>query len=146
MTNQMIVIVKGVIEHQGKILLLQRSVHDEVGAGEWETVGGGVEFGEELEEALIREAEEETGLQVKVEKLLYATTFFTDPHRQIVLLCYWCKAPSNLVSISEEHSNYHWASKAETYHYLPKAILEDFKNNKVWEMMDSYAEVGAGGD
>lgn len=73
--NNIVVVVKGVIENKGRVLILKRSGADEVAAGSWETVGGKIDFGEELEEALAREVKEEAGLKVSVEKLLFATTF-----------------------------------------------------------------------
>ncbi|CAM3935348.1 MULTISPECIES: NUDIX domain-containing protein [Paenibacillus] len=75
MENKIIVVVKGVIAKNGKALIVKRSSTEEVDAGSWETVGGKIEFGEVLEEALIREVKEEIGIEVNVEKLLFATTF-----------------------------------------------------------------------
>jgi ADP-ribose pyrophosphatase YjhB (NUDIX family) len=44
----------------------------------WGMPGGGLEYGESAEEAVIREVEEETGLCVVVEKLLLTKTFAPD--------------------------------------------------------------------
>lgn len=129
--NNIVVVVKGVIENKGRVLILKRSCADEVAAASWETVGGKIDFGEELEEALAREVKEEAGIEVSVEKLLFATTFFTDPHRQIVLLTYLCRATDDQVILSEEHSEYMWATQSELYHYLPMTIINDFKKYNV---------------
>ena len=52
-----------------KILLVQRSKKDSVGANSWENVGGNVECGEELEEAMKREIREETGItDIRIER------------------------------------------------------------------------------
>jgi len=48
--------------HGGKILLEQRK--NEPGRGKWSVPGGIVELGEALEQTVIRETEEETGLVV----------------------------------------------------------------------------------
>lgn len=45
----------------------------------WTPPGGGVEFGESLEEALVREAKEETGLDVEVGPLRYVLDFIRAP-------------------------------------------------------------------
>lgn len=56
-------VVGAVVQHDGKVLLLQRPEHDFMG-GIWELPSGKVEPGESLDQALIREVEEETGLSV----------------------------------------------------------------------------------
>lgn len=126
MESVIVVALKAVIVNQGKILILKRSSADEVGADQWETVGGKLEFGEGLETALIREVKEETGIDVNVERLLYAVTFLTHPHRQIVLLSYLCKANQSNVILSSEHSDYKWANKAELHKLLPQPIIDEF--------------------
>lgn len=58
-TRSIIVAVKGVIVHGGRILLVRRAARDSVGAGTWECAGGKIEFGEDLEAALEREIYED---------------------------------------------------------------------------------------
>lgn len=60
--------MKGFILHKGKVLTVQRAHDDEVGGGTWELVGGQIHFGEDLEAALLREIQEEVGLDVTVER------------------------------------------------------------------------------
>lgn len=54
--------VKGLIVVDGKILLMKEI---EQKSGKWELPGGGLDFGEEIHEALKREIEEEMGVKVK---------------------------------------------------------------------------------
>ncbi|TVX94402.1 NUDIX hydrolase [Paenibacillus agilis] len=49
-------------ETKSKVLMVQNHDHD----GRWSLPGGAVEAGETLEQAVIREAQEETGYMVKV--------------------------------------------------------------------------------
>jgi 8-oxo-dGTP diphosphatase len=130
--NKMVVVVKGVILHEGRVLIVKRAADDEVGSSTWETVGGKIDFGEEIEAALIREINEETGLTVTVDKVLYATTFKTDPTRQIILLAYLCHSESHDITISAEHSDFKWATKEQLELLLPSEIMKDFKQNNVF--------------
>ena len=62
----------------GQILLQRRSDN-----GLWGLPGGSVEIGESVQQAIVREVEEETGLSVEVERLI---GLYSDPAIQIV--CY----------------------------------------------------------
>jgi 8-oxo-dGTP diphosphatase len=131
-TNQMILVVKGVILNEGKILIVKRADDDEIGGGTWESVGGKVELGEALEAALVREIKEEVGLHVNVEKILYATTFLTTPTRQVVILTYLCRSTNENVILSKEHSDYLWSTKDQLKLLLAPEIIRDFERNHVF--------------
>jgi 8-oxo-dGTP diphosphatase len=60
--------VGGLILQDGKVLLLLRKRPPE--AGTWSLPGGRVEFGERLEDAVVRELREELGITVEVESLV----------------------------------------------------------------------------
>jgi len=60
-----------IINENNEILLLKRLVEPEQGC--WTIPGGTVEFGETVEEAIIREMEEEIGVKIEVVKLLGVT-------------------------------------------------------------------------
>ncbi|NMG01133.1 NUDIX hydrolase [Aromatoleum toluolicum] len=61
-------VVLAVIEHADKLVQIRRKL-DPLG-GYWAPPGGYVEQGESLEEAVVREAREETGLEVAVDGLI----------------------------------------------------------------------------
>jgi len=62
--TQPIVGVGAVIIDEGKLLLVKRGV--EPGKGKWSIPGGVVKLGEKVRDAVIREAEEESGLKVEI--------------------------------------------------------------------------------
>ena len=132
--NRIIVVVKGIILQAGKVLIIKRAENDDINAGTWECVGGKIEFGEELETALKREVNEEVGLDITVERLLFATTFKTDPTRQVVILTYLCRSDKNEVVLSEEHMGYKWATKDQLKQFLFADIIEDFEKNNIFSM------------
>jgi 8-oxo-dGTP diphosphatase len=132
--NKIVVAVKGLILNEGKVLVIQRSFKDEIGGGTWECVGGELEFGEDLEAALIREIKEEVGLNATVEKILFATTFNTDPTRQVVILTYLCKSKHKEVVLSKEHINYRWSTKDQLKLLIPPEIISDFEKYNIFSI------------
>jgi 8-oxo-dGTP diphosphatase len=62
------IIAAAVVEHEGKVLLTKEILED--GKEYWIVPGGSVEWGETLEQAVVREIKEETNLDITVERLL----------------------------------------------------------------------------
>ncbi|MET3697075.1 8-oxo-dGTP diphosphatase [Bacillus oleivorans] len=132
--NKILVVVKGVIVNEGKVLLVKRAEEEEVGGGTWECASGKIEFGEDLETALVREVQEETGLRVTVERILYATTFHPNPTKQVVMLSYLCSSNSKIVTLSKEHTDSRWCSKDEMNLLLTPKIIKEFENHDVFAL------------
>jgi 8-oxo-dGTP pyrophosphatase MutT (NUDIX family) len=59
-----------VVRDDAERILLVRLAPDEVEAGAWTLPGGGVEFGEHPDDAVLRELEEETGLVGRIDSML----------------------------------------------------------------------------
>ena len=133
--NIIIVAVKGIITFDKKILVIQRSMEDEVGANTWEFAGGKLDFGENLETALKREIKEEVGLCVAVGRLLYATTFKTHEHRQLVVLSYLCYAHDDTIVLSSEHQKYAWVNKEQLMGLLHEPIINNLNAHSVWDYL-----------
>ena len=61
-----------VFNHAGELYLQKRSMNKDIQPGRWDTsVGGHVDYGESVEDALRREASEELGLHGIEPRLLY---------------------------------------------------------------------------
>lgn len=79
--------VYAIVIRDGKILLTKQH-------GAYHLPGGGVELGESLEEALLREVQEETGIAVANPRLVECVSgYFTtteSTHHQTILLFYQC--------------------------------------------------------
>lgn len=68
--------VCGLLEQEGQLLMVN---HRGLSAGNfWAPPGGGVEFGERVEEALVREFAEETGLAIEVGELRFLYQFMSN--------------------------------------------------------------------
>lgn len=53
-----------VIQCEGKYLLVQRNLYDDIFPGKWQNLGGKIELGETVEKAIKREVKEEVGINI----------------------------------------------------------------------------------
>ena len=85
--------VGAVIVQDGEVLIVKRK-YDPL-AGQWSLPGGGVELGETLEESIVREMFEETGLRIEVGPVIEVFDRITrddkgDVQYHFVLVDYLC--------------------------------------------------------
>jgi 8-oxo-dGTP pyrophosphatase MutT (NUDIX family) len=74
--NSLVVAASAVVEDEGGRILLQRRTDN----GLWSLPGGGMEMGDSLPGAAVREVQEETGLEVEITGLVGT---YTDPRHVI---------------------------------------------------------------
>lgn len=88
----------------------------------WSTPGGLLEMHEDLKDSLIREIKEETGLDIKIKKLFglgemfHKGFVFKDKRKlniRVIELGFLCDYIGGAVTLSEEHSEFKWATKNE---------------------------------
>lgn len=104
-----ILVVAAVIQREfpvdGKVLIVKRG-QNQSGAGDWEFPGGKVEEGETLEEALIREIQEELGIQIRVSELLGENRHHY-PSKVIWLKVYRAFTSQEAINLTE-HDDFKW--------------------------------------
>ena len=104
-----IVAVAFLIERDGRLLMIRRSPDRDHAPGEWECGSGRLEAGEEPETAVIREAREETGLEVEIVAPAGAFHYYREPEREpAVCIAYHCRSASGEVRLSNEHDAAEW--------------------------------------
>lgn len=118
----------------GRILLVRLASHVPE-SGRWGLPGGGLEWGESPEEALVREFLEETGLNATVHGVegIYSATFMRSAERPLdslhfvsILFSVQADAGRELVHESEGTTDRAaWVPLTETHH-LPLGALADF--------------------
>jgi len=119
--------VGGVVVHDGRVVLIRRG--KEPLYGRWVVPGGTVELGETLEEALVREMHEETGLRVEpVEVLTVFDRIEREGDRVVyhyVIVDYLCRWRAGEVQASSDALEAAWAAPDELFRYdLPPKALE----------------------
>ena len=94
--KQHVAVIAVITNAQGEVVMAIRNQPDfpEI-HGKLEFPGGGLEFGETPEEAVIREAKEESGLDVEIVRLLpkIYTNYWGQPEKtdQVILISYECR-------------------------------------------------------
>lgn len=94
---------------KGEFLLLRRSENSHTNPGKWDLPGGKLIRGEPLEEAVVREVWEETGISITPGEIAgYAT--FELPEKRVIAVIYDGGYIIADVKLSHEHMEYAWNS------------------------------------
>jgi ADP-ribose pyrophosphatase YjhB (NUDIX family) len=89
-----------IVNDDGRILAIRRQDN-----GHWEPPGGVLELNETLEEGLVREIREETGLTVTPDRL---TGVYKNMERGVLALVFQCSSANGLAGQSEEAAEIAW--------------------------------------
>jgi 8-oxo-dGTP diphosphatase len=104
--------VHGVIEDQGRILVLRRAPSMTYKPGAWDLPGGHLAAIETFEQGLAREVAEETGLAIQIERLLCANKA-NGAYIQLIFACRLAGASRAVTLQPHEHADWRWATLAE---------------------------------
>jgi len=123
-----------IIEEGGKFLFTRQSLQAPRGRGNWGFPGGHVESGESIKEAVKREALEELGIEVELEKPLGRFTY--ESRQKLIFLCQ-CKIVSGEITPGSDVDRAEWVAR-ENFHKYPqraamKAIMKTIIDNKLIE-------------
>lgn len=114
----------GVIEHDGRYLLLKRARDPE--RDRWDAVGGFIQGAESPKACLVREALEETGLHIEPTRLLGVySSVYGDTGLTTVGIAYLCEIAGDAleVRLSEENSEHGWFEPAS----IPDLAFDDVR-------------------
>ena len=111
-----------VVDDRERVLLVKRNVPPMQGF--WCLPGGFIELGETLYQAALRELEEETGLNGKIEMLLGATANPSVQYDTVLMVGYLVKSYSGALIAGDD------AMDAAHFHYdeLPEIAFESHRN------------------
>lgn len=97
----------------------------------WEFPGGKIEYGESCQVALVREIQEELGVNVEVGELI-CTTEYDYPSFHLTMHCFLCNIASGEIGL-REHKSARWLTKESLndVDWLPAdlEVIEKIKNN-----------------
>lgn len=116
---------------EGKILLVRtHKFHDK-----YVVPGGHIEVGEKMTDALIREAKEETGLDVYDLEFIFFQEFIQDDsfwkNMHFIFFDFACKTDSTDVVLNDEAQSYVWVTMEEALE-LP---IDAYTGNAIRELM-----------
>lgn len=137
--KQFFIVKSLIINKEGKILLVKRDRewHKE-SHGKWEFPGGKIDFGETPEEACIREAKEESGIDIEIDYLIprihKGKWVYPDRETEQIIICYKCIPIAGEISLDDHGvSDVRWVELHEinSMDCLPGTIkfLDEYKNS-----------------
>jgi len=116
---------------EGKLLLVRtHKFHDK-----YVVPGGHIEVGEKMTDALIREAKEETGLDIYDLEFIFFQEFIQDEsfwkNMHFIFFDFACKTNSSEVTLNDEAQSYIWVTLEEAL-ALP---IDSYTGNAIRELM-----------
>ncbi|MCP2004244.1 MULTISPECIES: nucleoside triphosphatase NudI [Buttiauxella] len=121
------VIVCPIIENNGEVLLCKMADDRGVFPGQWALSGGGMEPGEKMEEALLREIQEELGAELQITRIkpwtfaddVRVKTYADGSKEEIymIYLLFDCISANRQVTFNEEFQEIAWVKPSDLNNY-----------------------------
>ncbi len=119
-------VVAVITDRQGRVLMTQRDRPPKVGI--WHMPGGGVDFGEEHIDAVVREAREEVGVEIAVtdhRPLFVSSALYPDVDRHVVAIYFSAVIVSGTPRPLDATRKVQWADQRTVRKWLrQEALLE----------------------
>lgn len=124
-----------VVNARGQVLIVKTTKW----RGTWGVPGGKVEWGETLEAALVREFQEEVGLELTqirfalLQEAVLDSQFFQPAH--FIMINYYAFSASESITPNEEIVEWAWVTPQEAMSYplnsYTRILIEDYINNQI---------------
>ncbi|WP_330330414.1 NUDIX domain-containing protein [Streptomyces sp. NBC_00536] len=137
-----IVLVGAIPVIDGHVLVLQRSMSEKFMPGAWGLPCGKIEFGEDLETAVLRELREESGITGTVRRIVGYSTFMSQKDGEEVhnvQVNFEVEAPDKEVVLDRSNQDFRWVRLDE----LSESKLDDFTVNTIKQVFRTEIPHGA---
>lgn len=124
---------KGFVINKDQLLVLKRSDDDYFMPGIWELPGGRLQYDEDPKQGLVREIQEETGIEVEVVHALNTHHFTHKDGKPLTMIIFVCTAGTTHVQLSDEHTHAAWIPLKTCKEQLNSFFHEDVD---VWRMLN----------
>ncbi len=126
--SKMSIKIKGIVECQGKLLLVQKWYDDNiVNPYKWEFVDSVLTPGARPEDAVVENIEVQTGINARIEKIPYTWTY-TVGDTDYVGIVFLCKTDDDIVILSDDYSNSIWVEPEKIHLYIEDTeMLKDLE-------------------
>lgn len=125
-------VVKGLITHKGEFLIGKKEkTPGHPISEEWHLLGGHLEHGEQVEEAIEREVEEETGLEVEVHQTVDVMTFpWEGEEKDALQIVFHCEAETKNAEALDDLTDVKWVEPDKIKDYVHSGEAQRLRDRK----------------